>query len=93
MDPEADVSDWSYIDGVDEKDEKTARTRGMTKKDLVDALAAQMKCTKVEAKHFVDAFTVIASTELQSKGVFNFPGLGRVLVDRTPRYVLKSAPQ
>ena len=63
-----------------------AKTKPMTKAQLVTELAEKLDTTKNDVNHFMDALTTIAYRETKKKGSFTLPGMGKlVLVKRKAR--------
>ena len=48
----------------------------MTKKELIESIAATMDCSQSEAKHFIDAYQAIMIEQLSHDGEFVLPGIG-----------------
>ena len=51
---------------------------------ILEAVAAQVGCTRKEAKEFVSNFVAAVFTTLKSDGRIRVPGLGSFRVKRTP---------
>ena len=63
-----------------------AKTKPMTKAQIVTALSENLDISKKDVNGFLDALTDISYKETKKKGSFTLPGLGKlVLVKRKAR--------